>query len=522
MLPLPPISDGSKSEDKPETKASVIDLARTFGVLDFEGGLRKPNAWHPIGPTESSNLYQQNSALYAAIDIITQEFASLTPVITDLETGDITDDHEVLRLLKSPNSYETEDFLLGAWARTFLITGNGFLTAQGDVTAPPISIFVQLPADIDVDISPKDRYPIVYRMTSGAVDGTTLFRRTPTTLIMPSSQAALFGMFRFWARANRFAELPDLEIYHTRSFNPSPSHKNSLGFSKMSSVFYEIQQLIEGNIHNWSLLKRGTRPTGALSEKDTASFTQDQKDKFSSQINNLYTGSENTGRPLYIPRGLEFQEFSTSNRDMDFVALKQAAGDAIYNVYRVPLALMTSSAMTLSNFKEAKLFLYDNAVIPLANLLFEELTRFLMPRFGLDPFKVSISFNPEKIPALEPRRIDRIERLSKLGIFTTNELRSQLGEEPLEGGDSVLLPGNLLPLLNAVGTAPPAQPAAPPPTAPGATPADETAPPDDEARARDPIETFIETAKSLIGKGGIRLYSDEEIKIIAKYIQTKG
>ena len=515
MLLLPPKLVGSETEKK----ASVIDVARSFGVLDFEGGLRKPNAWHPIGATEASNLYQQNSALFAAIDIITQEFATLTPVVTDLETGEISEDHPVLRLLKAPNAYETEDFLLGALARTFLISGNGYLTAQGNVTRPPLSIFVELPADIDIDISSKDRYPTVYRLTSSVMGGSINYVRHATSLILPPMEAELFGMFRFWARANRAADLPDLEIYHTRSFNPSPSHKNSLGFSKMSSVFYEIQQLIEGNIHNWSLLKRGTRPTGALSEKDNASFTQTQKDQFSAQINNLYTGSENTGRPIYIPRGLEFSEFSTSNRDMDFVALKQAASDAIYNVYRVPLALMTASAMTLSNFKEAKLFLYDNAVIPLANLLFGELTRFLMPRFGEDPFKFSITFNPDKIPALEPRRIDRIERLSKIGIFTTNELRAQIGEEPLEGGDSVLLPSNLLPLLNTIGATPPMPP--PDPTTPGAPPDDAT--PDDESQAaRDPIETFVETAKTLIDAGGIRLYSDEEIKIISKYLQHKG
>jgi HK97 family phage portal protein len=435
-------SDGFEVEQK-----NLTDITTQAGIETLMFGLQNPNSWQQVSDRMAAQFYQENSVVFSAIDIIAQEFARIAPIVRDVESGEIIDDHPVLNLLKKPNPYDTEDSFLGAWARNFLISGNTFLTADGDVLLPPQMIFAILSQNVEIRDSQTDGYPLEYRVTKGGRSSFINYVRTATPSLMNLEQTERFGLFRFYAHTTQSRERQDLEIFHTRNYNPNVSRSNSIGLSKLSSVFYEANQLNEGNVHNWSQLKRGARPTAIISEEEGFNFTDDQLEKLKSQFNNLYSGAENAGRPLFLPNGLAFAEFGTSNKDMDYMALKSSASDSIYNVYRVPLALMSTQSMTLDNFKEAKLFLYDNAVIPLADLLYGEMTNFLIPRYGEDPFKVRITIDLDNIPALESRRLDRVQKMSMLGIMTTNELRRDLGLDDLEGGDTVLLPSNLLPLL---------------------------------------------------------------------------
>jgi hypothetical protein len=90
--------------------------------------------------------------------------------------------------------------------------------------------------------------------------------------------------------------------------------------------------------------------------------------------------------------------------------------------------------------------LYDFAVLPNANTIFAGLSRFLLPRFGLDIDKNFITYNPDSITALMDRRLKQLEQRRKMNLETTNELRAGLGREPIENGDVLYQPANLQPI----------------------------------------------------------------------------
>ena len=487
-------------------KKSLIDLSTRAGILDIIGGLENPNSWSQVSPAKAAQFYQENSVIFAAVDIIAQEFARIAPIVRDLESGEIVPDHPILALLKKPNPYDTEDSFLSAWARNFLITGNAFLTANGDVKIAPIQLFARLSGDVNVMASETDGFPLRYEVSSGGASSEVHYDRVNTMQLFTAEEVDRFGLFRFYASRLEGEGVPDLELLHTRNYNPNVSVSNSVGLSKLSSVFYEACQLDQGNVHNLSLLRRGARPTAILSESDDSSFTDDQMEQLKSQINNLYTSAENAGRPLFLPRGLLFKEFSVSNKDMDYLALRTASSNAVYNAFRVPLALMSTESMTLDNFREAKLFLYDNAVIPLADLLYGELTNFLIPRYGEDPFLTRVTIDMETIPALEPRRLNKVKSMKDLGIFTTNELRQELGREDVDGGDVV------------PETAPAPQTFAASNTGVEGKAKDKT---DDDKQPCTPAETYRRLARNVVDADGVALFTEADIAREADKVKPK-
>jgi hypothetical protein len=132
---------------------------------------------------------------------------------------------------------------------------------------------------------------------------------------------------------------------------------------------------------------------------------------------------------------------------MDYAKLDNTASQAIYQRYKIPLPLVTTEATTFNNMSTAIELLYDMAVLPLADTMFAGLSMFLLPRYGLDPAKVQITYNPESINALKQRRLNEIEQRKKIGIETINELREQLpNRDRVQGGDVVLQPATLIPV----------------------------------------------------------------------------
>jgi phage portal protein BeeE len=90
--------------------------------------------------------------------------------------------------------------------------------------------------------------------------------------------------------------------------------------------------------------------------------------------------------------------------------------------------------LTFSNFEQARLALYDDAVLPLLDHMKDELNNWLVPQFGDD---LMIDYDVDKIEALSPRRQQVWDRVSGADFMTVNEKRAALGLKPVEGGDAL-------------------------------------------------------------------------------------
>ena len=103
-------------------------------------------------------------------------------------------------------------------------------------------------------------------------------------------------------------------------------------------------------------------------------------------------------------------------------------------------------SQTYANVQEARLALYEETIIPLANRIISDLNEWLAPSFSDE---INIQYDFESVPAITERRrriYENVTAAVREGIITRNEARDRLGLEPIKGGDEVYIAANLFPL----------------------------------------------------------------------------
>ncbi|MGE3771258.1 MAG: phage portal protein, partial [Bdellovibrionales bacterium] len=90
-----------------------------------------------------------------------------------------------------------------------------------------------------------------------------------------------------------------------------------------------------------------------------------------------------------------------------------------------------------NNMVEARLALYEETVLPLAQRLLASLNAWLVPMFDK---KLRLDIDMDEVSALVPRRDRLWEKVGSADFLTVNEKRAALGYDPVAGGD--LLPSS--------------------------------------------------------------------------------
>ena len=409
--------------------------SHSFG--DIFGGF---NTNSFTSPNFALRFYADAAPVKIAVDRIADQFETV-PLVVENMNGDIVQ-HPVLDLLNIPNAATVLSEFLKELAIYYSVSGNVFIMATGDLNRPPLELFVINPGVVSLTPSLRDPFPETIRVS--VTQGEIVFKR--------DRRVANPIRIRFVADGNK-------EIWHIKDFTP---FANQLwGMSAMQPLLLELEQYLNASIHNKNLLKRGATISGIFSLEDSESLLDaEQRDSIREQINSFYSGAENAGN-AFLASKLKFQPITQNNRDMDFGALRKAVSDTIITGLKVPLPLITTDNITFSNMGTANLLLYDQAVSILAKRLFRELSLFLLPRYP-NSENLAITFDESKVPALEPRRNEELNKVKDLNILTPNEMRRLLGFDPLaSGGDLLYIPANTIPIGEDSVTSPETSPSTP-------------------------------------------------------------
>ena len=421
-----------KEKIKGAPAASVSQVAKNYTNPIFNPfpALTASN-YTNLSLAKSYQFYEQASPVFNAIDIISQEVATIKPLLYDKKNKIYINNHPLLDLLKNPNTNVNFTEFMTAFASNFLISGNAFTYTTylpGKYNLPPLELFVENTCNLSILPDGYDGYPEKYIITD----------YTEQTYLRDSTE------FRFFNERSK--QTSTSEIYQSKTFSPNNAGSGQLwGLSKLSPLYLDIEQFLCTQVHNLSTLERGARPSGMIVSDEPLS--DDQYQRLQEQMNLFYSGSSNAGRVMVVDGGnIQFVPLSQTNKDMDFLELKKGVTETIYNVFRIPLPLISADTMTLSNFETSKLSLYDSAVLPLTSFLYQELTEFLMPKYkGSD--NLCLAYDPRDISALAPRHTEQIANVKNLDVLTINEIRELIQYPNLsDGANDLLRPSNLLPV----------------------------------------------------------------------------
>lgn len=360
-----------------------------------------------LGFYQAIEYYDRISVISTCVDMIAESMAQIHPLLKERESGDIITNDPITELLARPNKDTSWTNFIIQMATFYLITGNTFMIARGNVKYEPVSLEV---------VSPIKVSPLVYGFQVQDED---------------------MLLIHYTDKNGRYVSDKELsELLHIKRIQPYGIDKTrKFGQSKLTSCYYEIDLWEAGRIYNRSLLHNGVRPSGILLTSDM--MADEVYDKMRTALAS-FSGPENSGKVMMLQNlgnEFKFEQMSLNSKDMEFIELSKDSKHSICNRLNVPLPLVTPDASTYNNVENAIFMLYDNAVFPLADVLFDELGRFLLPRYGLDPRNYELTYDKDEISAVKTRLINQIITKSNSGLFTTNELRTEAGYPEIEGGN---------------------------------------------------------------------------------------
>ena len=364
--------------------------------------------------------YQENAIVYRCINEIAN---NASRVKINLFRGDQEiDNHPILDLIYNPSPTMSQVEFFQAAFSYLLISGNNYmLSVSGDRT-PPTELYNLRPDRMQIrtgNRSMPDAYD--YVIGGNVIESYLVDQATGGS-----------------------------KIKHIKLFNPLDDY---YGMSPIQACSVDIDQHNLANKHNVNLLQNGARPSGAVifKPKDETGghvqLTDVQRSQLVNDINHRFSGTGNAGKPMLLEGDFDWKEMGLSPKDMDFIQLKNMSAKDIALVFGVPSQLIgIPDSQTYSNFAEAKLALYNETIIPLLDRFQGDLNEWLTPMFGEG---LELRYDIDSIPAMAEQRKRVFESVVtgvQNGILTRNEAREQLGYETVDGGDSLLVAANLMPL----------------------------------------------------------------------------
>ncbi len=407
-----------------EAKASAV------APLFARYGVGQPKYMPDNLTAYSKEGYGKNAVVFRCISILAKNLATIPWQLMD---GDGTDakeienkKHPLLALLKRPNPNQGGSAFFEAVAAYLLLHGNSYIEGvsgsndDGSIGRVPKELYTHRP----------DRMKVIPHHLIANMAGEYLFEYN--------------GGQKKWKMDPVMGLGP---ILHWKTFNPTDDW---YGQGVIKAAATSVDQHNAAGDWNAGMLQNGAAPAGgfkyAPAQGVGGSLTKEQRVQIQKDIEERLAGPVNARRPLILDGGLEWMEIGLSPKEMDWLEGKKASAMDICAVFGVPGQVYgIPDAQTFANYAEARLAMYEEAVLPLLDSLVDELEHWLVPLFG-----DTLVLRPDldKVDALALKRAQQWERVAKADWLTLNEKREATNYDRLEDpmADEVLVDAGKVPL----------------------------------------------------------------------------
>jgi HK97 family phage portal protein len=232
------------------------------------------------------------------------------------------------------------------------------------------------------------------------------------------------------------------EVIHFRFPHPSDPYYGAspLAAAILSVDIDESQHKFQSNFYKNS----GIPPLALETDGDVLPAL---RTKMREEWSENYSGSKNSGKIPILSNGLKVKPIGISPSQFNWLEANKSTRDDILSIYGVPASkLGLVEDVNRANADANDYTFSANVIEPILNLLDERMTKDL-----------AIKFDPRLIVKHDStiRDDDKAEadvakvRLSA-GMTTINEERLAEGYEPVEGGDEILVPRNMVTLRDVI------------------------------------------------------------------------
>lgn len=355
--------------------------------------------------------YLGNTAVYSIVMKDADKFSCIPRyVYANNDEQDTPLDNDLNKLLKRPNEYDSEDSFLKKVRAYYKVTGEAFIWLnRGDVDGldsatilkrPVLEMYV-LPSNlVEVLSDPNDVFGVI---------GYELCLGSSSEFIIPKE------CMLHWKQ-------PNLD------FNVS-TRSHLRGYSPLSSGY---KSLTQDNATTDALVRmhQNDGAKGVLFNENLQDLDPAQQDQVRGVVNKRINNGDVKGAVATLQGKWGYLDI-TSSIDPKLIESKKLSWQELCFLLKVPYELFDPQT-TYANKQEAQKGWITNDIIPACEDFDGMLNKTLLIAFGLDK-TAHIESDYTDLPELQEDMAKKVQALMQAWPITPDEIREQLGYEPLGG-----------------------------------------------------------------------------------------
>lgn len=265
-------------------------------------------------------------------------------------------------------------------------------------------------------------------------------------------------------RGQVLSTIPYRDAFHVKGMGPD----GLVGYSVLELASRTISLGLDAEGFGAKFFSRGPMPGGVVTVPGT--MKPEQRREFRRSFEEAYSGRKNAARVVVLSDGTTFGPWSMPNTDAQFLESRTFQVQEVCRWFGVPPHKLADLARaTFSNVEEQERAYVTDCALPWARRLETEAD---IKLFG--PVSRGRRATRLNLDALmrgnSTTQTDTVTKKVNSGLLTVNEARDYFELNPIEGGDTPLIQGAMVPLGQVVSPPEPAPAPAPPPPPPGDAP----------------------------------------------------
>lgn len=239
-------------------------------------------------------------------------------------------------------------------------------------------------------------------------------------------------------------EIPRNEFVPFRTYSPS----NPSGYvSPMSALRQTLQEQIEaGNFRKQLWHSSGRLNSFITRPANVQPWDDAQRKRFVTAFREGWaSGGSKAGAIPLLEDGMEIKPISTSFKEAQWTESVKLSREAVAAAYGInPSLVWHSDTQTYASSKDNARALYSECLGPTLQMLQQRINSFLLPMVGADPSEyVEFDLN-EKLKGSFEERASIIQSSVGGPWLTRNEARADNNLPPIDGGDDLIVPLNVI------------------------------------------------------------------------------
>ena len=389
----------------------IGNLLKTKTIGVGAGGLEllsrlSATAW---SKTKMMETYQKSLYVFACVSKIAEKVASIDFDLyqilnSDGDTKEILN-HPAVDLLYRVNPFQTKAEFIKITIINLKLAGDAFWFKVRNNSNQVVELWNLRPDMMEIIKDPIE-FVKAYRFTKN--DGTT-------STFSPS------------------------DIVHFKKPTPLDDY---YGVSPIFSAQIRIDTEEYASNFQRDFFLNNARPDAVI--KSAENVTEDQKNDIRQQFEKRHKGVGKNSKVALLEAGLEYQQISVNQKEMDFIESMKFTRDDILVAFSVPKTIVAiTDDVNRANAETAMYVFLSETIKPEVQALVEKVNEeLIIPDFGENLF---LNFD-DPTPQNRDQVLAEYDNGIKNYWLMINEIRANENMPPIDGGDSVYMPLSLMPV----------------------------------------------------------------------------